>query len=219
MSSDGWARASSPRTNGTPWASSAGRTSSRRVTWVCRRPPASRVRPLAPLALRSGPPPRLRLRRTQWRRPRLASPVGRPGFRRLGGRRIGGGDRAFLQRGCFSERSCRGVAARRPRERPREREWEWWGGCHRGRGDHRVPGRHDEGGLQRERRLTVVRRVRLDHGPQRQLLQVPQLRLHERVQLSRVTDKVTQEARILHRGLTVHRRRGTLYARRWREAR
>jgi hypothetical protein len=25
--------------------------------------------------------------------------------------------------------------------------------------------------------------VRLDHGPQRQLLQVPQLRLHERLQL------------------------------------
>ena len=30
-----------------------------------------------------------------------------------------------------------------------------------------------------------LRRLRLDHGPQRQLLQVPQLRVHERLQLSR----------------------------------
>ena len=43
------------------------------------------------------------------------------------------------------------------------------------------PGRRDQGRLQRECRLTVLRRLRLDHGPQRQLLQVPQLRLDERV--------------------------------------
>ena len=59
----------------------------------------------------------------------------------------------------------------------------------RPRQEHRGVG---PGGLARRRahRLQdpggrpLLRRLRLDHGPQRQLLQVPQLRLHERLQLS-----------------------------------
>ena len=43
--------------------------------------------------------------------------------------------------------------------------------------------RDDEGRLHRPGGRPQLRRMRLDHGPQRQLLQVPQLRLHERLQL------------------------------------
>ncbi len=49
-------------------------------------------------------------------------------------------------------------------------------------GHHAEPGRH-EGELPDPGRRPELRRLRLDHGPQRQLLQVPQLRLHERLQL------------------------------------
>ena len=46
-----------------------------------------------------------------------------------------------------------------------------------------APGRQHQGRVLDQCRLTQLRRLRLDHGPQRQLLQVPQLRLHERLQL------------------------------------
>ena len=48
------------------------------------------------------------------------------------------------------------------------------------RADHPEPRRH-EGQLPDPGRRPQLRRLRLDHGPQRQLLQVPQLREHERV--------------------------------------
>jgi hypothetical protein len=35
--------------------------------------------------------------------------------------------------------------------------------------------------------------MRLDHGPQRQLLQVPQLRKHERLQLTPLTPELVHE--------------------------
>ena len=54
----------------------------------------------------------------------------------------------------------------------------------RRRADHPEPGRH-EGELPDPGRRPQLRRLRLDHGPQRQLLQVPQLREHERLQLTR----------------------------------
>ena len=49
------------------------------------------------------------------------------------------------------------------------------------------PGRH-EGELPDPGRRPQLRRLRLDHGPQRQLLQVPQLREHLRLQLSQPQD-------------------------------
>ena len=53
----------------------------------------------------------------------------------------------------------------------------------RRRADHPDPGRH-EGELPDPGRRPQLRRLRLDHGPQRQLLQVPQLREHLRLQLT-----------------------------------
>ena len=53
------------------------------------------------------------------------------------------------------------------------------------RDDHHEPGRH-EGGLPDPGGRPQLRRMRLDHGPQRQLLQVPQLREHQRLQLTHV---------------------------------
>jgi hypothetical protein len=47
------------------------------------------------------------------------------------------------------------------------------------------PRRRRSGRLPGAGRRAQLRRVRRDHGPQRQLLQVPQLRLHERLQLGR----------------------------------
>ncbi len=93
--------------------------------------------------------------------------------RRLGfrGRGRGRGARGFGRtagRG-EQERACQ-------RQREGEREW-------RQQLDAAELRRHHEGGLLGQRRLAVVRRVRLDHGPQRQLLQVPQLRQHVRLQL------------------------------------
>ena len=65
-------------------------------------------------------------------------------------------------------------------------EWEWEEQRARhGRG-HGIPGRGHQGLVQRQRGLTELRRLRQHHGPQRQLLQVPQLRLHERLQLGAV---------------------------------
>ncbi len=49
--------------------------------------------------------------------------------------------------------------------------------------DHHAVAGHDERSVQDPGRRPQLRRVRLDHGPQRQLLQVPELRLHERLQL------------------------------------
>ncbi len=83
-----------------------------------------------------------------------------------------------------SRRSRTGTATERPRQRqdgPRRQR------------DRGLP-RRDLGRLQDPGRRPVLRRLRLDHGPQRQLLQVPQLRLHERVQLShgRITPPETR---------------------------
>ena len=66
--------------------------------------------------------------------------------------------------------AANGNGARRQRERRRRVD------------DHAEPGRH-EGQLPDPGRRPQLRRLRLDHGPQRQLLQVPQLREHERLQL------------------------------------
>ena len=63
-------------------------------------------------------------------------------------------------------------------------EWEWEEQRARdGRGNG-IPGRDHQGLVQRQCGLTQLRRLRQHHGPQRQLLQVPQLRLHERLQLA-----------------------------------
>ena len=72
---------------------------------------------------------------------------------------------------------------RRERRPFRALEWEWqeqraWHGGRDG-----IPGRDHQGLVQRQCGLTELRRLRQHHGPQRQLLQVPQLRLHERLQL------------------------------------
>ena len=67
--------------------------------------------------------------------------------------------------------------------------WERRGGL----ADHAEPG-GDEGQLPDPGRRAELRRLRLDHGPQRQLLQVPELRQHERLQLS-VRTKLDQEGR------------------------
>ena len=68
----------------------------------------------------------------------------------------------------------------------RERRWrplrEWQ---RRRDGQLAVTRGRPEAGVLGERRLPVVRRVRQHHGAQRQLLQVPQLRRHERLQLNR----------------------------------
>ena len=54
-----------------------------------------------------------------------------------------------------------------------------------GKPAHRDPvAGHDERGVQDPGGRPQLRRMRLDHGPQRQLLQVPELRQHERLQLS-----------------------------------
>ena len=59
-------------------------------------------------------------------------------------------------------------------------------------GTARQAGRHHDSLARRDQRVvqdpggrTELRRMRLDHGPQRQLLQVPQLRQHERLLLTR----------------------------------
>jgi ribonucleoside-diphosphate reductase alpha chain len=68
------------------------------------------------------------------------------------------------------------------RQQQRQRQWQ----DQRKRRSHharRTRHRQGPGHLQRPGRRPVLRRMRLDHGPQRQLLQVPQLRLHERLQL------------------------------------
>ena len=77
-----------------------------------------------------------------------------------------------------SGRAARPRKQERACQRQREGEWE-----RRQQLDAVELRRHHEGRLLGQRRLTVLRRVRLDHGPQRQLLQVPQLRQHVRLQL------------------------------------
>ena len=68
----------------------------------------------------------------------------------------------------------------------REREWQRQRTCQcGGLRDQRAPGCEHQGRVLDQCRLTQLRRLRLDHGPQRQLLQVPQLRLHERLFLAR----------------------------------
>ena len=51
--------------------------------------------------------------------------------------------------------------------------------------------------------LAQLRRLRLDHGPQRQLLQVPQLRQHERLQLGRPSALIRARARVTTGSLAV----------------
>ncbi len=78
--------------------------------------------------------------------------------------------------------------SRQPRRLPTQRpplalpvqEWEGQRARDRGNG---LPGRGHQGLVQRQCGLTQLRRLRQHHGPQRQLLQVPQLRLYERLQL------------------------------------
>ncbi len=74
-----------------------------------------------------------------------------------------------------------------PRQRACERacQWEREGGQRVGRGRHDdALARRHEGRLRHAVGCTGVRRMRLDHGSQRQLLQVPQLREHQRLQLN-----------------------------------
>ncbi len=91
------------------------------------------------------------------------------------------------QRRWTSRSSSRRRTATRQRQRERERPRQEQrfvrpGGLARRRA-HRL---QDPGGR------PLVRRLRLDHGPQRQLLQVPQLRQHERLQLSSVASRESQ---------------------------
>ncbi len=72
----------------------------------------------------------------------------------------------------------------RPGAHAARAEWEWEEQRARDGCRHGVPGRDHQGLVQRQCGLTELRRLRQHHGPQRQLLQVPQLRLHERLQLS-----------------------------------
>ena len=77
-------------------------------------------------------------------------------------------------------RAARGHRLERARQRPRDqRQRERQAGR-----DHPVPG-HDQRRLQDPGGRPQLRRMRLDHDPQRQLLQVPELRQHERLQLMR----------------------------------
>ncbi len=57
--------------------------------------------------------------------------------------------------------------------------------CPRERQRHRLPRSRSARGLLGQRRLAVVHGLRQHHGAQRELLQVPQLRRHERLQLTR----------------------------------
>ena len=71
--------------------------------------------------------------------------------------------------------------------RPTARQWPWDGN---GNGHAAARDRGSlgtTGSLQGPGGLALLRRMRLDHGPQRQLLQVPQLRLDARLQLRRRT--------------------------------
>ena len=103
------------------------------------------------------------------RRGHRADHVGRRGHGQLDG----GGDRVEGD-------PCRWTDREDARGRERQRLRERQGSALRVPGDH-VGRVHRPGGR------TVLRRVRLDHGAQRQLLQVPQLRLHERLQLNAPT--------------------------------
>ncbi len=105
---------------------------------------------------------------------------------------------------------ARGHRDQRPRQRSRgerqrcrqgQRERWWW---RRRCADHPDPGRH-EGELPDPGRRPQLRRLRLDHGPQRQLLQVPQLREHVRLQLS--PSRPSRRARPHGRALRIHRHR------------
>ena len=96
------------------------------------------------------------------------------GIRRPGGpvdQRVGGQERARHRR---RQRRDQRLGADRRRKREREAHpgvVQWFAR------------RRPQGGLRRPGRRPVLRRMRLDHDPQRVLLQVPQLRIHERLQL------------------------------------
>ena len=98
--------------------------------------------------------------------------------RRSGTHRVGPGSEG---RAPGRDERPRRVARQRARERQRQGQRERQ--RQRPERDRRLP-RDDEGRLHRPGGLAELRRMRLDHGPQRQLLQVPQLRLDERLQLT-----------------------------------
>ena len=117
---------------------------------------------------RRRPPPRHRLRR---RPPPTTSP--RPsGARGPVDQRLGGHARARDGRRATAPRNGGSTAANGNGNGKRTLELV-----------HRLPRRRREGRVRGPGRRPVLRRVRLDHGPQRQLLQVPQLREHQRLQL------------------------------------
>ncbi len=83
-----------------------------------------------------------------------------------------------------------GAGEERTGERQRQRPCQGWrvvGPC--GLARRRAHCLQDPGGR------ALLCRLRLDHGPQRQLLQVPQLRLHERLQLNATPHALGKEVR------------------------
>ena len=143
-----------------------------------RRPrPGSRPSRSAPAAASDGEPP---VDPVEAARPAGESPRPRTRHAQGDGRRRGPG------RGRSGQGRARGHRDQRPRQRScRQRERQ--GQRERG-GGGAAPITLNLGATKVELpdpgRRPQLRRLRLDHGPQRQLLQVPQLREHERLQLS-----------------------------------